>query len=541
MPRNNTITKKKNNNNSVPTERIIIPNARDRMEANPLGPKQSPNSIVNILRTALTGNIKSQYEVYELMEDSWARLSKDLHELKIAAARSRYTVMPYHKKGESPTPEAQEKANFLQYLIDNWKGNGVTNTNGFRDCIYDICDAVGKGFSVQEMLWRPTTDGAVMDGAYFVHPRFYGYDSNLPNLMLSPEADGAYIPFPKNKFIVATYKNKSGNPMGYGLLRQLAYWWSGQNYCRDWLLNFAQVYGQPLRWATYDPGASTNLKTDIANMLENMGAAAWGAFPSGTQVEFKEAGRSGPDNPQNHFMEIADRHCDITLLGQTLTTDISGTGSYALGEVHQDVRMSRLHDITHWVAGVLNDQWVPSVCELNYGDHSNYPTLVPDLSHAGEPNQEAQRDQLLLQSGIEIPKTWFYDRHSVPVPQDGEDVIKQEVSAPFMGKDKVEAADQLPSEYNDLSKNVMEGVTGVSEKWLQPVKPVFDELVAKALRKEVSDDDFVAALGAAEGLMPELFDEMDTKALSDAMDNAMGASAVNGAVQRITTTPAKQP
>ena len=538
MAKGNTVTKKKNNNNSIPMERIIIPNARDRMESNPLGPKQSPNSIVNILRTALGGSIKSQYEVYELMEDSWARLSKDLHELKIAAARSRYTVMPYAEQGERPTPEAQDKAKFVQYIIDNWKGNGVTNTNGFRDCIYDICDAVGKGFSVQEILSKPTDRGAMVSGTYFVHPRYYGYYAEEPYLMLTPKADGNYEKFPRNKFIVATYKNKSGNTMGYGLLRQLAYWWSGQNYCRDWLLNFAQVYGQPLRWATYDPGASNSLKTDIANMLENMGAAAWGAFPSGTTVEFKEAGRSGPDNPQNHFMEIADRHCDITLLGQTLTTDTSGSGSYALGEVHQDVRMSRLHDITHWVASVLNDQWVPSVCELNYGDHSNYPSLVPDLSHAGDPNQEAQRDQMLLQAGVEIPKKWFYDRHAVPVPQDGEETVKQDAPAPFMGSEVVSAADQLPSETNKLSKNVMEELTGVSEKWLSPVKPVFDELVMKALQKNVSDEDFVAALSKAEGLLPELFDEMDTKSLSEALDKAMGASAVNGAVERIVSAPA---
>ncbi len=530
---------KKAKKDSVPMGRLIAPSAKDRLESNPLGPKQSPNSITNILRTALGGNIKSQYEVYELMEDSWARLAKDLHELKIAAARSRYTVMPYAANGEKPSPQAEQKANFVQFVIDNWKGSGVTNMNGFRDCIYDICDAVGKGYSVQEMLWRPTQNGAIMDGTYFLHPRYYGFFAEQPNLMLNPNADGNYVDFPANKFIVATYKNKSGNTMGYGLLRQLAYWWSGQNYCRDWLLNFAQVYGQPLRWATYDPGASTGLKNDIANMLENMGAAAWGAFPSGTEVEFKEAGKSGPDNPQNHFMEIADRHCDITLLGQTLTTDISGAGSYALGQVHQDVRMSRLHDITHWVASVLNEQWVPAICHLNYGSHEEMPTLVPDLSHAGDPNQEAQRDQLLLQAGMEIPRKWFYERHAVPMPQEGEDVVKQETeTASFLGKETVTAEEQLPSATDKLAANILEEVTGVSEKWLSPIKPTFTELVGKAMKSEVSDSDFVAALSKAEGLMPELFDEIDTSVLEKALEDAMGAAAVNGAVQRISNAPA---
>jgi len=534
--------KKARNGSSIGT-RVITPNTRDRMESNALGPKQSPANIIAILRASLSGDIRQQYQVYELMEDSWARLSKNLHELKSAAAGATYTVMPFTERGERPTDSAQEKADFIQFAIDNWIGSPINSTNGFRDAIYDLCDAVGKGFSVQEILWEPTVDGILPKQTYFCHPRYYSFPFDKPDLMLSPQGDGVYEEFPDDKFLIGIYKNRSGNSMGYGLLRQLAYWWSGQNFCRDWLLNFAQVFGQPLRWATYDPGAAANIKNDIADMLENMGSAAWGAFPAGTQVEFKEAGKTGQDNPQSYFIQLADKLCDITILGQTLTTDVGDSGSRALGDVHEEVRRTRLQDVCEWVANVLNEQLIGFMCHLNYGNHDEMPKLVPDLAGPADPTLEAQRDQILLGNGMEMPREWFYDRHDVPIPQAGEEIITAPeplpMPGPMFGKDGVvEAAERAePGPRDKLLNRVIEDVTGVSSEWLAPVKPAFVQLVNKAMDESVSDEDFLRAITKASNTMPELFDDLDTKTLQDAMERNMGAAMVNGAVKRFESSP----
>ena len=534
--------KKARNGSSIGT-RVITPNTRDRMESNALGPKQSPANIIAILRASLSGDIRQQYQVYELMEDSWARLSKNLHELKSAAAGATYTVMPFTERGERPTDSAQEKADFIQFAIDNWIGSPINSTNGFRDAIYDLCDAVGKGFSVQEILWEPTVDGILPKQTYFCHPRYYSFPFDKPDLMLSPQGDGVYEEFPDDKFLIGIYKNRSGNSMGYGLLRQLAYWWSGQNFCRDWLLNFAQVFGQPLRWATYDPGAAANIKNDIADMLENMGSAAWGAFPAGTQVEFKEAGKTGQDNPQSYFIQLADKLCDITILGQTLTTDVGDSGSRALGDVHEEVRRTRLQDVCEWVANVLNEQLIGFMCHLNYGNHDEMPQLVPDLAGPADPTLEAQRDQILLGNGMEMPREWFYDRHDVPIPQAGEEIITAPeplpMPGPMFGKDGVvEAAERAePGPRDKLLNRVIEDVTGVSSEWLAPVKPAFVQLVNKAMDESVSDEDFLRAITKASNTMPGLFDDLDTKTLHDAMERNMGAAMVNGAVKRFEASP----
>ena len=69
---------KKGPNGSSIGKRVISPNNRDRMDSNSLGSKQSPANVIAILRAALGGDIRQQYQVYELMEDSWARLAKNL-------------------------------------------------------------------------------------------------------------------------------------------------------------------------------------------------------------------------------------------------------------------------------------------------------------------------------------------------------------------------------------------------------------------------------------------------------------------------------
>lgn len=85
---------------------------------------------------------------------------------------------------------------------------------------------------------------------------------------------------------------------------------------------------------------------------------------------------------------------------------------------------------------------------------------------------------------------------------------------------------------DQLSTAVLEGLTGVSREWLAPVRPFFDRLAALAMSKQVTDEDFIAALDKAQTQLPELFDLMDTQALEDAFMNAISSAALAGSVSR---------
>ena len=141
-----------------------------------------------------------------------------------------------------------------------------------------------------------------------------------------------------------------------------------------------------------------------------------------------------------------------------------------------------------------------------------------------------------------MPREWFYDRHDVPMPQEGEEIITPPepspmAQPPMFGMDSTVEARAEPGPRDKLLNSVMEDLTGISEEWLAPVKPAFVQLVAKALDDKVSDADFERAIMKAANTMPELLDKLDPKTLQDAMERNMGAGMVNGAVKRFEVSP----
>lgn len=79
-----------------------------------------------------------------------------------------------------------------------------------------------------------------------------------------------------------------------------------------------------------------------------------------------------------------------------------------------------------------------------------------------------------------------------------------------------------------LAASVLRRLTQVNEAWLEPVKPVFLALAAKARDQQISDADFIAAITEAEAKLPLLFDRLDTAVLQEAMADAMASGMANG-------------
>jgi hypothetical protein len=171
-----------------------------------------------------------------------------------------------------------------------------------------------------------------------------------------------------------------------------------------------------------------------------LAAAGYAMIPEGSDVQLLEAAKGGTDNPQNHLINVADRVCDILILGQTLTTDVGDSGSRALGDVHATVRLDNLQDACNWAAQNVNDQIIRRTIALNYGNTDEVPYLETKFESAEDPVQMATRDQILISMGMELPQDQIYERHKIRIPEIGEAVIKQSVPEPsFFGKDTIQA------------------------------------------------------------------------------------------------------
>lgn len=541
--------------------------------------KLDPEMVRALLDSALTGDLQRQAELFALMEDTWYRLAKNLNDVRNGVADSPWRVAAFAIEGEEPTPEAEEKARLVENVFKQMEPSPASiDEAGFRGMLFNLLDAHARGISVQEIEWG-TADGTkpftLKDGTWgiravrHINARNYGYPCTgdiIDRLMLSPDGTGAsgnLIDFPPDKFIIAKALVRSGHPANIALLRSIALLWVGHTFGFLWMANYAQLFGVPFRWATYEPG-NDQIKKNVSEMLQNMGSAGWAAFPTGTSLQFVSASGTAKDNPQAYLMEMADKACDILILGQTLTTDVGDSGSRALGDVHAGIRLEVIKHAAKWLEEVINDQLIPAIMRMNYGE---IPDDCPSFHFAIEEPKDglamANRDKILFDDmGLPVSKDWLYKRHGVPQPKPDDELFKAPAPKPSPfpfqptpgeqdpkeGKpDAVNTAVPAPAKaregfsvqakaknelrYQIMASEIMTDIAGVSAEWLAAAKPIFVELVRKAESGEVSDADFMAAVQAAAEAMPEMFGKLDADSLALALEKEMGAACVNGALE----------
>lgn len=422
---------------------IVLPSARSTW-LTPALEWVTPEYVERVLTGALSGESpEEEHALYELMMQSWPRLVKNSMELKNAVCDLVWNIQ---------NPEKMELLNHLaERTRDGMKGSIRENGQGWRGTVAGLLDGWFTGVAVREIDWevrgcRHMPQAWLPRQTRRIHPRWYGWTAETGLFGLRSTESDALGDIPEHKFLVAINNVGLGHPSGGALLRSLAWFWCCANFSRDWLLSFAQLFGQPLRWATYDPSDPT-VKDRLEDMMEHMGSAAWACVPQGANVELKEPSNKGADNPQHQLIDMADTACDLLILGQTLTSSPGEAGSRALGEVHYNVRSDIINAAAAWVAEILNEQLLPSVYALNTGDAGEdavYPYYAPGSKTASNPDGVAVRVKTLLEAGIPLKKDWVHEVTETPQPGPEDEVYTRPdpvMSGAMMGK----ALDRMPA------------------------------------------------------------------------------------------------
>jgi len=421
----------------------------------------TPQYIEAVLRGALAGNHVQQWELFDLMLDSWPELAACSQELTDGVLERKMIFEAFAEEDEDATPGAQERCKLASAALRRMQPEACADENDLDGTLKDILDGWFRGVTCLEIDWQTARSGVhgqfiAPRATFWVHPVCFAFDIN-GRLGLRVDAAGQMQPlnlagtslqpqpaavgaFPPHKFLIGIHKAKSGTALGGSLLRPLAWWWCAANFSADWLLNLAQVFGLPFRWANYEAHAPQATVDAICNMLQNMGSAGWAAFPAGTTLELKEATKEGGDHsPQGELLDRADRYARLLILGQTMSgsQDASKGGGKAFGSVESDVKARRINAAAKYACAILNSQLIPSILTLNYGDADEAPVarLLEDEEGGLD---EAQRDKVLAAAGLEIPKSFLRKKYGLPAPRDDEETIGGAEEKAESGKRKAE-------------------------------------------------------------------------------------------------------
>ncbi len=476
------------------TREIAVTTIRDRWSAYPSS-GLTPQRLAAIFKEADAGEVYRQAELFEEMEEKDTHLFSELQTRKNAVHGLDYDIQPFSESAEDKR-------------IADFVADCIFNLEHFDDAVLDLLDAIGKGYSLCEILWAIDGGRAVVGGLTWIHAKkavFYDRGGDLwarsvevPKILT--EAEPAYgETMPPFKLVYHRYKARSGYDTRAGVLRVCAWMYLFKNYAlKDWVA-FAEVFGMPLRIGKYDPGAGKEDKDALVAAIRSLGSDAAGIISKNTEIEFVEAVQKGGTQILYEVLaNFCDKQVSKAILGQTATTE--GTPGKLGNEDAQDkVRHDLIKADAESLAKTIRFQIVRPLVGYNFG----WDKPLPWFKMLFEPPEDLKElsEVYVNLSKINFPLTAQHisERFKVPLPEKGDEILSParnpeaptDRNNPTAGK-KGPVGDDLPpgrvvvASAAGISDSAPDSSTAIARKTGAEAMPYADAMV-DALRGIVMD------------------------------------------------------
>jgi len=298
--------------------------------------------------------------------------------------------------------------------------------------------AILRGYDVQEVEYKIDANGQVcVKRIHNLPPDVIVFDVDWNPRLRNSTNPLTGVPLPDRKFIVTRYRPRYGNPYGCGVGRTL-YWpsWFKKNGLKFWLV-YCEKFGMPTVIGKHPKNAPQSDKTKFLNVLRSVQRETAIVMDTEMEAELLEAQRNGQATVYEQLCNFLNSEMSKRLLGQTLTTESnpgSGSGSFALGKVHGDVRADILQADAAMLSRVLNDGLIRWLTDFNYGEQDDelYPRLRLDAEPPEDMNVVADEYTKLLAMDVPLALKDVMARFKLRTPEPDEETLndlKKEAAA----------------------------------------------------------------------------------------------------------------
>lgn len=369
----------------------------------------TPQRLARILRAAENNDATAYMELAEEMEE------KDLHYLSVLGTRKRQ-VTQLEITVEAAGDDADSQAD--AQLLRDWLARDC-----LHDDLFDIMDAVGKGYSLTELIWDTTAMPWMPTRLEWVDPRWTEFDETGRNLLLKDDT-GVGQPLDKFKYVYHRVRAKSGLAIRSGLARAVAWAWMFKNYTvKDWVA-FCEVYGMPLRLGRYENGASEKDKAILLQAVTQFSADAAAIVPKSMDIEFVK-GEAGEGALFQASADWWDRQISKAVLGQAGTTDMQSGGGYAQSKTLDGVRGDIEADDAKGLAATLTRDIGRPIVDLNRGPPKSgkYPRFVVGRAEAWDAATMMPLVKDFVDMGGKVEMSVIRDRLGLEDPAEGAELL----------------------------------------------------------------------------------------------------------------------
>ena len=339
----------------------------------------------------------------------------------------------------SDTPEAI----LLMQEIKKW----------FAEIAIGSINALLFGYSVLEAVYDQTDDGQIVLNWIGEKPLEWFEPKNDGRLIYRQDGSGKESEVDQIfKFFMTQRKATYKQPYGKALLT-VVYWldFFRKNGFKFWA-KFLERFGTPIL-----KGKCKNSEPDDMNQaLLNAHAQSVISIDAEDEVEILSVTSSGSAGASfEAFNNTIIRQIQKVILGQTLTSGTDGTGSRALGEVHENVRKDKLNADIRLVTPTFQ-AIVDALCALNgWGEHE---IILGEKSKQLNKDQ-AERDVKLKDAGAVFTNQYFIREYGLqdgdlaePLPsQTPQPQFKAIPSKPFSFAASVNGLTQEQQELDELA------------------------------------------------------------------------------------------
>lgn len=218
-----------------------------------------------------------------------------------------------------------------------------------------------------------------------------------------------------------------GNPRKHGLLAKAAPWVIyKRNTTADWV-QFSEIFGMPIREYTYD-GGDEEARNRIIEDAYNQGAAATFIHPKDSNLNLLESGnKSGSADLYERLCERCNSELSKLVLGNTLTTEASNTGTQALGTVHKKGEDRVAEADRRYILNILNYDMADIFAAMGINTSGGEFYFIDPK----EVNLTTKMDLLVKARNVfqlPISDEYIYETLGIEKPKDYER-LKQEIGA----------------------------------------------------------------------------------------------------------------
>jgi len=319
--------------------------------------------------------------------------------------------------------------------VDLHLGGCVDQRKGFVEKkSFKLVDAKGKQDDVATQLleaaWFKDMIGYILDSRYWGHSliqlgdiitvdgemRYTGIEVvnrkhviQEYGVIIREQGDEWQTGIPYREGPMADWVIEAGKPKDLGLYLKAATQTIPKKNMLAYWDQFGEIFGMPIRIAK-TTARDPKDRSQIENMLSSMGAAAWGLFPDGTDIDIKETTRGDAFNVYDKRIDRANSELSKGILNQTMTID--NGSSLSQSEVHLEVFENVVEKDADLVKDIVNDQLLPRMVKHGFpvkGLHFEW-----DNSIDYTPEQQLEYEKMILDR-FEVDPKYLIDKYGIPI------------------------------------------------------------------------------------------------------------------------------